>query len=416
MTGDVPAPTGTTPSSGPSTPAAPARRSDAVASLAVAAVAFVVVTGETLPVGLISDVARGVDADESEVGLTVGWYALVAAVSAVPLTRLTARLDRRTVLVGCALVFAGGHVVAALATDLWVLLVGRSVAALTHGIYFAVATPAVVRLARPEARVRAGGQVAVGASVALVLGTPLATLLGQAAGWRIAMLVVAAVATVLALVVARLLGPLPALQRSGPRSADGVLATLRSRPLAVVMVITVVLVTGHFALFTYVAPYADERLGVHGATFSVVLLVYGGAAVVGSTLAGRVAEARPVGGVRVGAVVFTLASAGLWVAAQLGARPAGVVLLVVWGGTFSLLAVSTGLAVLRRVPGTRSETAFAVHGIVFQAGIVAGSALGSLGHRTGHLAQIPWVTATAGLLVLALLLGAGRAFRGGQPT
>jgi predicted MFS family arabinose efflux permease len=397
-------------------PALPARtrRSDAAASLAVAAVAFVVVTGETLPVGLISDVARGVGAGESEVGLAVGWYALVAAVSAVPLTRVTSRFDRRTVLVGCALVFGAGHVVAALATTLPVLLAGRSIAALSHGVYFAVATPAVVRLARPEARMRAGGRVAVGGSVALVVGTPLATLLGQAAGWRTAMLVVAAVATGLAVVVGRLLGPLPA-QRDG-QAAGGILATVRSRALAVVMAVTAVLVTGHFALFTYIAPYAAEGLGVRGATFSVVLLVYGAAAVLGSTLAGRLAEGRPVTGMRVGAAVFVLAPAGMWLAAALGARPVGVVLLVLWGGTFSLLAVSTGLAVLRRVPGPRSETAFAFHGIVFQLGIMAGSALGSLGHHSGRLEQIPWITVAGGLLVLAMVTLAGRAFRSGPPV
>jgi predicted MFS family arabinose efflux permease len=391
-----------------------ARRSDAAASFAVATVAFVVVTGETLPVGLIGEVAHGVHATESAVGLTVGWYALVAALSAVPLTRLTARLDRRAVLVTCALIFGAGHVVAALATDLSVLLVGRTIAAMTHGLYFAVSTPAVVRLARPEARVRAGGRVAVGGSVALVLGTPLATRVGQAAGWRTAMLLVAAVAVVLALLVARLLGPLPAVRREGPRSSHGVIATLRSRSLVVVMAVTLVLVTGHFTLFTYIAPYAGERLGVRGATFSGVLLVYGGAAVLGSTLAGRIAEVRPVGGMRAAAAVFALAPAAMWGAAALDLRPLGVVLLVVWGGTFSVLAVSTGLAVLRRVPETRSETAFAVHGIVFQVGIMAGSAIGSLSHRGGHLAQIPWVTAAGGLLVVAALVVAGRAFRAGQ--
>jgi predicted MFS family arabinose efflux permease len=400
-------PTGTATQPGPGSRR---RRSDAAASLAVAAVAFVVVTGETLPVGLISDVARGVGASESQVGLAVGWYALVAAATAVPLTRLTCRLDRRTVLVACALVFGAGHVVSALATSLPVLLAGRSVAAACHGLYFAVATPAVVRLARPEARMRAGGRVAVGGSAALVVGTPLATLVGQAAGWRAAMLLVAAAATALAVLVGRLLGPLPA-ELDARGSSGGVLTTLRSRALAVVMAVTVVLVTGHFALFTYVAPYAAERLGVSGAAFSVVLLVYGAAAVLGSTLAGRVAEARPVGGVRVAAGVFALASAGVWVAAALGARPVGVALLVLWGGTFSVLAVSTGLAVLRRVPGPSSETAFALHGIVFQVGIMAGSAIGSLSHGAGQLAQIPWVTAAGGLLVLAMLARAGRAFR-----
>ena len=238
---------------------APAR-TDLPASAAVAAVAFVVVTGETLPVGLITDVARGLDATESQVGLAVAWYAMVAAVTAVPLTRLTARFDRRTVLVACAVVFGLAQVIAALAANIPLFLVGRSVAAASHGLYFAVATPAVVRIARKDAKVRAGGRVAVGASSALVLGTPVATLVGQTAGWRVAMLVVAAVATALAVAVSRVLPPLPALHTDAPPSHGGVLATVRSRALAVIFGVTVVLVAGHFALFTYVEPYAGTRL------------------------------------------------------------------------------------------------------------------------------------------------------------
>ena len=389
------------------------QRSDRGASVTVAAVAFVVVTGETLPVGLIGDVARGLDATESQVGLTVGWYALVAALSAVPLTRLTSGLDRRTILVACAVVFGAGHVVAALATDLGVLVAGRSVAALAHGLYFAVATPAAVRIARPEAKARAGGRIAVGGSMALVLGTPLVTLLGQAAGWRAAMLAVAATTAVLGVVVVRLLPPLPAVPESRSRSSGGVLATLRSRALAVVLVVSMVLVAGHFAMFTYVAPYSAERLSVEGTAFSVLLLVYGACAVLGSTIAGRLSERHPVRVARVAAATLALATAGMWVAAGLGARPVGVALLVVWGGTFSLLVVCTALAIVRRAPAAQSETAFALHGIAFQAGILAGSAIGATSLATGRLSELPLVTAGAGLLVLGLLLRAGGAFRGG---
>ena len=157
-------------------------RAEVAASVTLAAIAFIIVTGETTPVGLISDIARGVRTGESQVGLVISWYALIAGATAVPLTRLSARFDRRRVLLACAVVFAAGHVVTALATNIQVLLLGRALAALGHGVYFAVAMPAALRLARPEGKGRAGGRVAVGAASALVIGTPLSTLLGQTAG------------------------------------------------------------------------------------------------------------------------------------------------------------------------------------------------------------------------------------------
>ena len=388
------------------------RRQELAASVTVAAIAFLVVTGETLPVGLIRDVARGLDSSVTQVGLAVSWYALVAAASGLPLTRYAARFDRRTVLVVCAVAFGTTQVLAAAAPNLWVFLAARGVAALTHGVYFAVATPAVVRLVRPEVKGRAGSRVMVGGALALVLGTPLGTLLGHAAGWRSAMALLGVVSLVLGVAVARLLPSLP----PPPGSAEaegGIVATLRSRALAVVLLMTVVLVTAHFALFTYIAPYAEDRLGVAGQGFSVLLLVYGAAAVLGSSLGGRLADRWPVRGLRVGAAVFTASLGGLWLAGVLTSPRWGVVLLVVWGGTFSLLVVSTALAVMRRAQGPRAETAFAVHGIVFQVGIVTGSALGSLMYDRGGLAVVPLLAGAGGAVVVAVALWGGRAFRAG---
>jgi predicted MFS family arabinose efflux permease len=390
-------------------------RTEVAASVALAAIAFIIVTGETTPVGLISEVARGVRTGESQIGLVISWYALIAGATAVPLTRLSSRFDRRRVLLVCAVVFAAGHVVTAVATNIQVLLLGRGLAALSHGVYFAVAMPAALRLARPEARGRAGGRVAVGAASAFVLGTPLSTLLGQTVGWRTVMLVIAGLSLALAVAVARLLPPLPPLHLDQPRSAGGVLATLRSRELIGVLGVSLLVVLAHFALLTYVAPYADERLGVRGTALTVLLLAYGVAAVLGSSLGGRLADRAPVTGVRVAAATFVTALIGLWLAARLDSPLVGVPLLVLWGGAFSTLAVSTALAVLRRARGPQAETANALHGIVFQVGIVAGSALGSLCYAAGQLSAVPLAAAAGGLAALVLLARVGRAFRRG-PT
>ncbi|WP_051800060.1 MFS transporter [Catenuloplanes japonicus] len=384
------------------------RRAEAIATVALAAIAFIVVTGETLPIGLIAEVADGIGATESRVGLTVSWYALIAAASAVPLTRWTSRFDRRQVLLGSAAVFGAGHLVAAFAQDVAVLGAGRGLAALGHGVYFAVAAPAAMRLARPEARGRAGARVMVGGSIALVVGTPLATLLGQVSSWRVAMLAVGVVAVALGVLVARLLPPLSGAEVRG--SGGSVLSTVRVPGVLPILGVVLFAVTGHFTLYTYIAPYVGERFGVTGAGLTILLLVYGAAAVVGSTLAGRVADLRPVAGVRVAAATFTIALAGLWAAGSLSIEIAGLPLIVLWGGAFSVLNVCVALAVLRRAPGPRAETANAITGIVFQVGIVTGSALGAAASSAGLLATVPLLTAAGGVLVLTIAMLRGSAF------
>ncbi|MDP9418143.1 MAG: MFS transporter, partial [Actinomycetota bacterium] len=138
--------------------------------LALPVAAFLVVTAETLPVGLLGDIARDLDARPTSVGMLVGWYALVAAVAPVPIVRWTARYDRRTVLSVTLAVFALANLAAALAPNLAALFAARAVAAVTHGGFFAIAAPVLVRLAPPDRRGRAAGSLAVGAISALVMG------------------------------------------------------------------------------------------------------------------------------------------------------------------------------------------------------------------------------------------------------
>jgi predicted MFS family arabinose efflux permease len=79
-----------------------------------------------------------------------------------------------------------------------------------------------------------------------------------------------------------------------------------------------------------------------------------------------------------------------------------------------VLVVSTGLAVMRRARGPRAETANALYGIVFQLGIVGGSALGSFCYAADRLSAVPLVAAAGGFLTRLLMLTLGRAFRRGE--
>ena len=384
------------------------------ASWAIAAIAFLIVTGETLPVGLLGDVAAGVDARPSDIGLVVSWYALIAAGTALPVTRLARRYDRRRIIVSCAVAVAAAHVASALATDVAALMASRALAAVSHGLYFAVAGPAVMRLATDEARARAGGRIMVAASSALVVGTPVGTVVGQVAGWRSAMLLVAALALALSVVTARLMPPMPPHDAGSAPSESSVLSVLRSPALVLLFVVTVVGVAAHFVLWTYISPFA-ERFGVHDRGLGALLLAYGTASVTGSVLGTRMVDRRPVAAMRGATLVFVAAILGLWASDRWDVLAAGVVAALVWGGAFSMIAVSTGLAVLRRSAGPRAETANALHGIVFQLGIVGGSALGAVAYDQGRLGELPLVTAAGGALALALTAGARgtRAYRHG---
>jgi predicted MFS family arabinose efflux permease len=378
----------------------------------LAGVRFLAVTGETTPVGLLPEIAVGLGSSQNATGLTVSGYAFVAAVTAVPLTRWTSHLDRRTVLLAGLAVFAVGHVAAASASTMAVFAAGRAFAALGHGLLVAVAVPTAIRLARPGAHGRAGARVMAGSAAAMVVGTPLATLLGQTMGWRAALAAIVAATLLLAALAWWLVPPLlgPGRRCGGPR----LVAVLCQLDVVTVLTATVALVAAHFAVFTYLAPYAGQRFGVHGSSFAGFLVGFGVAAVAASTVAGRLADARPRAATGAAAAGFVLTLIGVWLIPPLSTPLLAMGLLVLWGAAFAVLAVLVSLAVLRH-GGPHTDAVNAVTGVTFQVGVVAGSALGAVVVAAGHTDLLPAAAAAGGGFVLLAVLCFGRAFGPAPP-
>ena len=393
--------------------ARPVRRPRPVLVLPVAA--FVTVTAEALPVGLLRQMAEGLDTSPSQVGLLVAWFAVVAGTTPVLLTRVTRRLDRRTVAVATLVLFAAACAVTAAAPSFAVVFAARAVLAMSHALLFTVGMLVLVRLAPPGRRGTAAGAMVVGASSAFVLGVPAATWFGQVLGWRAAHLLIGAAALVLAAVVLASVPRMPP-EPAGPSGRDvGVAALLTCRPLLAVLAVTGVLVLSHFQLFTFLAPLLEDEVGVPARSLGLVLAAFGVAGVVGSAVGGRLAEARPHAVALTSAVVLLASYVVLRLAES--APLVAVVAVAVWGGTFSVVAVSQQVAVLRLVGhGPSGETASALNGAVFQGGIAAGSAVGSALAGAGLLAVLPLASAGVAALALAVVMTSGAAYAAPVPA
>ena len=390
------------------TAAAPVR-ARRLALVVLPAAAFVTVTAEALPVGLLRQMAEGLRTSPSQVGLLVAWFAVVAGTTPVLLTRVTRRLDRRAVAVAMLVLFAAACAVSAAAPSFAVVFAARAVLAMSHALLFTVGMIMLVRLAPPGRRGTAAGAMSVGASSAFVVGVPAATWFGQVLGWRAAHLLVGGVALLLAALVVAVVPRMPP-EAAGPGRRDvGISTLLTCRPLLAVLALTGVLVLSHFQLFTFLAPFLEDEVGLPARSLGLVFAAFGVAGVVGSLVGGRLAEARPHG-VALTAVVVLLAS---YLVLRLAASTPtlGVVAVTVWGATFSVIAVSQQLAVLRLAGhGPTGETAAALNGAVFQGGIAAGSAVGSALVGAGLLGALPLASAAVATVALTVVMTTGAAY------
>jgi predicted MFS family arabinose efflux permease len=390
----------------------PARHILGLATLASAA--FVYVTAETLPVGLMPQLAAGLHVSDGAVGLLVTVYAGVAALAALPVTARMGARPRRQVVTGAVALLAVSLLVMAVAPDYAVLLAARLLCALAHGVFWSVLAPVAARLARPGQAGRATATVFAGNSLALVLGVPLATALGQLTGWRMAMAVVGGAAVLSAVGLRMTMPPLPPLPSLPPEGAAGaarpssIAPALRSGPLAVLCAVTALLVIGHFTAYTYIAALVRRDAGLAGLALSAVLFAYGVAGIAGIALTGWVTDRRP----RLAAVACAAGlTAALFGLAGLGpGSPAATVAAVaVWGAAFTALPVCLQAGVLRIAPGF-ADTASALYVVAFQIGIGGGSLGGAVLVDSGLLAGLPAIGGVLAAAGTITLLTARRAF------
>jgi predicted MFS family arabinose efflux permease len=376
----------------------------------LSASAFVYVTAETLPVGLLPQIAQGLSVSEADVGLLLTSYAVVAGLTTIPLTAITMGIPRHLLIAATVAAFAVSQLAAALAPTFLVLMLARLICALAHGVFWSTIAPVAARLAPAGQAGKATALVFLGNSLAIVLGVPLGTALGQWLGWRVA---VGALAVAGALGVVALLLVLPRMAalpkdlatRTAARLRASV-AIIRSGPVAAVCAATAVLVIGHFAAYTYIAPLVRRDGGLEGFGLSALLLGYGIAGLCGNWIIGRHVDRRP-GPLLIGCVAL-IAVGLVALVPVLGPVPT-VLAALVWGGAFTACPVALQAAILRVAPQAR-DAASAVYVVAFQIGIGGGAFLGERFVRAGLLGALPALAAAFALIAGVIVLAARQTF------
>ncbi|TPG27104.1 MFS transporter [Variovorax guangxiensis] len=374
-------------------PGATASRSAWLAVGAIAVGTFVMVTTEFLPVGLLTDIARGLNVSDGTAGLMVTMPGVLAALAAPALTVAAGRLDRRTVMIALTALLLVSNLAAALAPSFTTMLMARLLLGLCVGGFWAFAPGVGTQLVPPAAQARAVALILAGISAGTVLGVPAGALLGSYAGWRSAFAVSAGLTLVVLLMQIWLLPALPAARAIRPRD---LLRPLTQRMSRVGLGAVMLLVAGHFAAYTYLKPLLQQVFGLSPGLVTALLLIYGAAGFAGNFIGGQLVGRSA----RLGMVVTALLlAAALAMSTLVGdGLVAGVLVVVAWGMAFGMVPVSATGWMLKALPDA-PEAGQAMLVTAFQVAIATGALLGGVAVDGSGIAS-------AMLLGSALVMGA----------
>lgn len=243
---------------------------------------FAIGTSEFAMMGLMPELVRAFGVSEPQVGHMISSYALGVVVGAPLLAVLGAAWPRRSLLIALMGFYALGNLATALAPSYSTMLIARFVAGLPHGAYFGVAMLVAASISAPGQRGAAVSRVLLGLSIAILVGNPLATWLGQMSSWRWTFALVAGLALVTAACVWRLLAATPADAAQTPMRE---LRAFNRAQVWYALAIGAIGFAGMFCVFSYLAPTLIHVTGVAERWIPIALAAFGVGAI-GGNLAG----------------------------------------------------------------------------------------------------------------------------------
>lgn len=257
------------------------------AVLALAMGGFAIGTTEFVTMGLLPEVADGVQVSIPAAGHLISAYAVGVVVGAPVLALFGAKLPRRGLLICLMVAYAAANALSAVAGSYGFLLVARFLDGLPHGAYFGVASLVAASLAPQGRQGRAVAMVMIGLSVANVIGVPAATWLGQHLGWRSAFWTAAGLAVV---TVAMLAAFVPSCPGNAEATGRRELRLFAEPQAWLTLLAGAIGFGGMFALYSYISPVVTQVGGLPPGAVPVFLLVFGLGMVAGTWVAGALAD------------------------------------------------------------------------------------------------------------------------------
>lgn len=333
---------------------------------------FGLVTAEFLPVSLLTPIARDLHVSEGLAGQAISTTAFFALITSLLIATVTRRFDRRHVLLSFSVLLIISSIMVAMAENFAFLLVGRILLGVALGGFWAMSAATVMRLVPVTDIPRALAILFSGVSAATVFAAPVGSYLGDVMSWRGVFLLTAGIG---ALTFVAQFATLPSLPPRG-RATLRVLVDLIKRPgMKFGLLSLILIITGHFTLFTYVRPFLENVTGVATAGVSGVLLGFGLANFAGTYLAGALISRSLRMTIALMPMIMGLCALGM--VGVNGALNPTIVLVAIWGMAFGGVPVAWSTWITRTVPD-EAESGGGLFVAGFQTAIASGAIVGGV--------------------------------------
>lgn len=287
---------------------------------------FGILNTEMGVIGILPLIADYYNVSVSKAGLFVSLFAITVAISAPIMPLLFSRINRKNVMLLVLAVFVLGNIVSIFSSNFTIALIARVIPALFHPIYCSMAFTVAANSVSTENAPKAVSKIMLGVSAGMVLGVPITNLIANETSFEMAMLFFAVINAITFIATLLFVPSMPVKDRLSYGSQINVLKnSITWLSIAAVIFIN----SAIFGVYSYLTEYLDIITNISGKSISIMLVVYGGANVIGNIVAGKLLTTNPIKTVvtfpfALGAVYIVLFSFGQFTV------PMAIIILV-WG-------------------------------------------------------------------------------------
>jgi len=253
------------------------------AVLALTLCVATLIASEFLPMSLLTPIATDLHMTEGHVGQAISISGIFAVLTSLVISSATRGIDRRIVLLSLTLLMMVSGVMVAFAPNASLFMAGRALIGIVIGGFWSMSAATVMRLVPATDVPRALGMLNGGNALATTIAAPLGSFLGQYIGWRGSFFFVVPLAV---LTFVWLFVSLPSMPSERSRAGGSIFRVFRRQQVPFGMLAVTLFFLGQFALYTYLRPFLEVITHVDVSTLSLLLLIMGGAGLLGTYLIG----------------------------------------------------------------------------------------------------------------------------------
>ena len=358
--------------------------------------AFVFNTTEFIPIALLSDIGESFNQSATQTGIMMTVYAWIVALLSLPAMLITAKMERKFLLLLIFFVFVVSHLVTVFSPNFTILLISRAGVALSHAIFWSITASLVVRLAPKNKQTMALGMLATGSALATILGLPLGRLLGQSLGWQATFLVIGSFGLLCMLIIAQILPKLPSKNAGSLASLP---KGIENKTLLIIYLLTMLGVTAHFSAYSYIEPFMIHINQFTANTATTILLVFGVSGMLASMIFGKFYE-------KFQQSLLPLSFFGLCLCLALMAISKNSLitwgtLVIFWGISITLISLILQIRTLKSA-SNYTDVAMSLFSGIYNIGIGGGALLGGIIINYAGLINIGYAAFLISLLCLII--------------